>query len=145
MICTIAQLIIGISRVFQRFIRHFSGTIISTPTLPAILPSLLLAAVLPVIFVLKFNESVSLAPLKLHHSQLVHLYNIAISFQMFSNNYHSIYSIQLYIGITISIYSALSIAVLFILLMQLVNVNITFLNIIFLLVLFVAVAPRQYY
>ena len=39
--------------------------IISTSTLPAILPFLLSAAVLPVIFVLKLNESVSLVPSKL--------------------------------------------------------------------------------
>ena len=55
---------------------------------------------------------------------------------MFSNNYH--YSIKLYIGITISMYSTLSIWVLFVLLMQLVN-GAQFVNITLLLVLFAAV------
>ena len=63
-ISSISQLIKGISRVLQKLLRYFSGTIISTSTLPAILPSLLLAAVLPIIFDLKLNESVSLVPLK---------------------------------------------------------------------------------
>ena len=49
------------------------------------------------------------------------------------------YSIKLYIGITISMYSALPIWVLFILLTQLVN-GAQFLNITFLLVLFAATA-----
>ena len=53
-----------ISRVLQKLLRYFSGTIISTSTLPAILPLLLLAAVWPVILVLKLNESVALAPSK---------------------------------------------------------------------------------
>ena len=53
-----------ISKVLQKLLRYFSGTIISTSTLPAILPSLLLAAVWPVILVLKLNESVALAPSK---------------------------------------------------------------------------------
>ena len=39
----------------------FNGTIISTSTLPAILPLLLLAAVWFVIFLKKWNESVALA------------------------------------------------------------------------------------
>ena len=60
-----SQLIKGISRVLQKLLRYFSGTIISTSTLPAILPSLLSAAVWPVVFVLNLNESFSLAPLKL--------------------------------------------------------------------------------
>ena len=43
----------------------FSGTIFSTSTLPVIIPALtLLAAVSPVILVLKLNESVALATLK---------------------------------------------------------------------------------
>ena len=45
-------------------LRYFNGNIISTFTLSAILPLLLLSAVWPVIFVLKLNESVALAPLK---------------------------------------------------------------------------------
>ena len=40
-----SQLIKGISRVLQKLLKYFSGTIISTSTLPAILPLLLLAAV----------------------------------------------------------------------------------------------------
>ena len=63
-ISSIWQLIKGILRVLQKLLRYFSGTIISTSTLPAILPLLLLAAVWPVIFVLKLNETVALAPLK---------------------------------------------------------------------------------
>ena len=51
---------------------------------------------------------------------------------MFFNNYHYILS-----GITISIYSALSMWVLFILVMELVN-GVQFLNITFLLILFAA-------
>ena len=51
-----------ISRVLQKLLRYFTGSIISTSTLPAILP--LLAAVWPVILVLKLNESVALAPSK---------------------------------------------------------------------------------
>ena len=56
---------------------------------------------------------------------------------MFLNNYH--YSIKLYIAITMSIYCALSISVLFILLLQLVN-GAQFLNITFSLVLVGAAA-----
>ena len=59
-----SQLIQGISRVLQKLLKYFSGNIISTFTLLAILPSLLLSVVLPVIFVLKLNESVSLVRLK---------------------------------------------------------------------------------
>ena len=55
---------------------------------------------------------------------------------MFLNNYR--YSIRLYIGINVSIYSALSMWVLFVFLMQLVN-GIQFLNITFLPVLFAEV------
>ena len=40
-----SQLIKGISRVFQKLLRYFNGTIISTSTIPAILPLLLSAAV----------------------------------------------------------------------------------------------------
>ena len=53
-----SQLIKSNSRVLQKLLRYFNGTIIST----SIIPSLL---VWPVIFVLKLNESVALAPLKL--------------------------------------------------------------------------------
>ena len=64
-ISSTSHLIKGISRVLQKLLRYFiSGTIISTSTLPAILPLLLLAAVWPIIFVLKSNESVAVAPLK---------------------------------------------------------------------------------
>ena len=64
-ISSILQLIKGISRVLQKLLRYFSGTIISTSTLPAILPLLLLAVVLRIIFDLKLSVSVSLTPLKL--------------------------------------------------------------------------------
>ena len=63
-ISSISQLIKGISRVLQKLLNYFNGTIISIFPFPAILPSLLLAAVWPVILVLKSNESVALAPLK---------------------------------------------------------------------------------
>ena len=63
-ISSTSQLIKGISRILQKLIRYFNGTIISTSTLPAILPLLLSAAVWPVILVLILNESVALAPLK---------------------------------------------------------------------------------
>ena len=53
------QLIKGISRVLQKLLKYSSGTIISTFS---IFTSL---SVLPIIFDLKLNESVSLAPLKL--------------------------------------------------------------------------------
>ena len=56
-ISSISQLIKGISRVLQKLLRYFSGTIIST----LIIPSLL---VWPVNLFLKLNESVLLAPLK---------------------------------------------------------------------------------
>ena len=56
-ISSTSQLIKGISRVLQKLLRYFNGTIIST----LIIPSLI---VWPVIFVLKLNESAALAPLK---------------------------------------------------------------------------------
>ena len=60
----ISQFVNGVSRVLQKLLKYLNGTIISTCTLPAILLFLLLAAVLPIIFVLKLNESVALVPLK---------------------------------------------------------------------------------
>ena len=62
-ISSISQLIKGISRVLQKLLKYFSGTIISISTLPAIVP-LLPSPVWPVIFALKLNESVALLPLK---------------------------------------------------------------------------------
>ena len=56
-ISSISQLIKGISRVLQKFLKYFSGTNISTPFIS---PSF----VWPVILVLKLNESVGLAPSK---------------------------------------------------------------------------------
>ena len=53
------QLIKGISRVLQKLLKYSSGTIISTFS---IFTSL---SVLPIIFNLKLNESVSLAPSKI--------------------------------------------------------------------------------
>ena len=57
-ISSTSQLIKGISKVVQKLLKYFNGTIISTS---CILPS---SQVWPVIFVLKLNESVALAPLK---------------------------------------------------------------------------------
>ena len=57
-ISSASKLIKEILRVLQKWHRCFNGTITSTFTLPAILP-------LTVIVVLKLNESVALAPLKL--------------------------------------------------------------------------------
>ena len=54
-----SQLIKSISRVLQKLLKYFSGTIFSTFSVS---PSSL---VLPVIFVLNLNESVPLAPLKI--------------------------------------------------------------------------------
>ena len=76
-----SQLIKGISRVLQKLLKYFNGTIISTSTLPAILPLLLSAAVWPVIFVLKLNESVALAPLK--STILPSLFTAGISLQYY--------------------------------------------------------------
>ena len=84
-------------------------------------PSLL---VIPVIFSLKLNESVALAPLKI--IILTSSFTAGISLQYCHRlpdvfEKLSLYYIKLYINIIILIYSALSIWVLFILLMQLVN------------------------
>ena len=56
-ISSTSQLIKGISRVLQKLLKYFNGTIISTLIIP-------LSLVWPVIFVLKLNESVAIAPLK---------------------------------------------------------------------------------
>ena len=52
-----SQLIKGISRVLQKLLNYFSGTIISTLIIPLLL-------LWPVILVLKLNKSLALAPLK---------------------------------------------------------------------------------
>ena len=57
-ISSTSQLIKGISRVLQKLLKYFSGTIISTFSIS---PSSL---VWSVIFVFKLDESVALAPLK---------------------------------------------------------------------------------
>ena len=57
-ISSTSQLLKGISRVFQKLLRYFSGNILLTLIIPSSL-------FWPVIFVLKLNESVALAPLKL--------------------------------------------------------------------------------
>ena len=99
-------------------LKYFKGTMISTLSIS---PS---SSVWPVILVSKLNESVALAPLKLTISRL--LFTAGLSLQY----YHklpdvfeelSLYSIKLYIGITISISLASSICILFISFMQLVN------------------------
>ena len=53
-----SQLFKGISRVLQKFLKHFNGTIISTLFVS---PS---SSVWPIVFALKLNESVASAPLK---------------------------------------------------------------------------------
>ena len=76
----ISQLIKGISKVLQKLLKYFNGTIISTPTLPAILPLLLLAAVWPVTFALKLNESVALAPSKSTIAPLLLIAGISLQY-----------------------------------------------------------------
>ena len=66
------QLIKGISRVLQKLLRYFIGTIISTSS---ILPSLL---VWPAIFVLNLNESAVLVAVK--PTKLPALFTAGISF-----------------------------------------------------------------
>ena len=58
-ISSILQLIKGISRVFQKLLKYFSGTNISTPFISQS------SFVWPVIFALKLNESITLLALKL--------------------------------------------------------------------------------
>ena len=67
------QLIKGISSVLQKLLKYFNATITSTLS---ILP---LLSVWPVIFYLKLNESVALAPLKSTISPL--LFSVDISMQ----------------------------------------------------------------
>ena len=82
------ELIKGISKVLQKLFKYFNGAIISTPSILHLFP------VRPVIFAVKLNESVALAPLNSTIKTLlftaVCLYNIAINFYMFLNNYHYI-------------------------------------------------------
>ena len=68
-----SQLIKGISRFHQRFLKYFNGTVTS------ILSILPLSPVWPVIFYLKLNESVALAPLNSTILQL--LFTAGISLQ----------------------------------------------------------------
>ena len=75
----ISQLINGISRVLQKLLKYFNGTIISTSF---VLPSV---GVFPVIFILDLNDSESV---KFYY--LAHLCIIVINFEMFLNNYHYI-------------------------------------------------------
>ena len=87
-ISSTSQLIKGISRVLQKILKYFSGTIISTFSVS---PSSL---VLPIIFDLKLNESISLAPLKITILPSLFTTDISLqyclSFQMFSSNCHYI-------------------------------------------------------
>ena len=55
----VSQLIKGISRVLQKLLKYFSGIIISTFSM------CLSSLVLPIIFDVKLNESVSLVPSKI--------------------------------------------------------------------------------
>ena len=77
-ITIISQLIKGISRVPQKFLKYFNGTIILTSFDPSF-------SVWPVIVSLKWNESVTLTLLKstispLLSTALVYLYRFAINF-----------------------------------------------------------------
>ena len=80
----ILQLIKDNSRVFQKLLKYFNGTTISTSVLP-------LAAVLPFIFGLILNQALLSAAEKLVIApasvKACHLYNIAINLLMFLNNY----------------------------------------------------------
>ena len=124
----ISQLCKGIARVFQKLLRYFNGTIISTFFVP-------LFPVWSVNFILGSNESLvalalvksAIAPLATAATFLQNCHKIPDVFEELS-----LYSIKLYIGITTLIYWASSICVLLILLMQVVNgaqfLNITFLS-----------------
>ena len=82
------QLIKGTSRVLQKLLEYFNGTIISTLSIS---PSLL---VWLVIFVLKLNESVALASLKSTISPLLFRAGTSLQYcyklQMFLNDYRYI-------------------------------------------------------
>ena len=76
-----SQLINSISRVPQKLLKYFNGTMISTSfVLPA-------AGFFPVIFILDLNDS-DCVILSLGSS----LYYCHLNFQMFLNNYHYIQS-----------------------------------------------------
>ena len=118
---SILQLIKGISRVFQKLLKYFSGTNISTSFISQS------SFVWHVIFALKLNESITLLALKLTIVLSILLSTAGILYWL-----------------TISMYFALYISVLFILLMQLVN-GAKFLNITFLLVLFASAPSATVY
>ena len=69
-----SQLIKGISRVLQKLLKYFNGTIISTLFIS---PS---SSYWPVNFVLKLNQSVALAPLKLTISPLLFTAGISLRY-----------------------------------------------------------------
>ena len=72
------QLINGISRVLQKLLKYFNGTIISTSfSLPP-------AGFFPVIFILDLNDSESVK------ISFGHLCNVTTNFQMFLHNYRYI-------------------------------------------------------
>ena len=105
-ISSTSQLIRSISRVLQKLIKYFNGTII---LIPFISPSLL---VWHVIFVLNLNESVALVLIK--SIILPALFTAGISLQQCYKlpdiyEWLTLYYIKLCISINISIYSALSI------------------------------------
>ena len=113
-----SQIIKSISRVLQIFLKYFNGTIISTPFDPS-------SPVWPVIFSLELNESVRLPSLKSIIASLFFTAGISLQYYHYLPRvfeYLSLYCVKLYIGTTISISLALSISILFILLLQSVNV-----------------------
>ena len=69
-----SQLSNGFSRVFRKLLKYFNGTIISKLSIS---PS---SSVWPVIFALKLNESVTLAPLKSTISPLLFTAGIALQY-----------------------------------------------------------------
>ena len=111
----ISQLINGISRVLQKLLKCFNATAISTSfVLPAV-------GIFPVILTLNLNHSDCV--ILTFGSSLQYCHKLSDVFE-----YLLLYIIKLYIGITRSIYFALSVWVLFISLMQSVN-GADFLNI----------------
>ena len=68
-----SQLIKGISKVLQKLLKYFNGTIISTSFVPSF-------PVRPVIFTLKLNESVVLASAKITISSLAFRASISLHY-----------------------------------------------------------------
>ena len=119
--------------MLQKLLKYFNGTLILIFFVPF--------PVLPTIFVLNLNEALllllarksSIAPLSKNGSSLNQCHKLPDVLE-----YLSLYSVKLYIGITMSMPLPLSICVLFLSLTQLVN-GVQFLVIIFFLLF--AAAP----